>query len=143
MPKKILCAVDGSHAADHAAACAADLAKETGARLTLVHVNVVPPDRIARTYFWDETLLAAVDRQIHTQIGKAVKAAMARQGMDFEAIVISGNKVAPTLVSYADEKGYDHIVIGTGVTNELERLILGSVATDVISTAKCPVTVVR
>ena len=48
MPKKILCAVDGSHASDRAAACAVELAKETGAKLTFVHVNTVPQDRIAK-----------------------------------------------------------------------------------------------
>jgi nucleotide-binding universal stress UspA family protein len=143
MPKKILCAVDGSHEADRAAACAADLAKETGAHLTLLHVNPIPADRIAKTYFWDETLLAAVDRQMHTQIGNAAKVVAARGGTDFDAVIVSGNKVASAINSYAEEKGYDHIVIGTGITNEFERIILGSVATDVISKAHCPVTVVR
>ena len=48
MPKKILCAVDGSHASDRAAACAVELAKETGAKLTFVHVNTVPQDDICQ-----------------------------------------------------------------------------------------------
>ena len=48
MPKKILCAVDGSDASDRAAACAVELAKETGAKLTFVHVSTVPQDHIAR-----------------------------------------------------------------------------------------------
>lgn len=142
MPKKILCAVDGSHEADRAAACAADLAKETGATLTLLHVNSIPADRIAKTYFWDETLLAEVDRQVHKQMANASKAAAAHN-MNFDTVIVSGNKVSTAINSYAQEKGYDHIVIGTGVTNELERIFIGSVATDVISKAHCPVTVVR
>ena len=70
MPKKILCAVDGSHASDRAAACAVELAKETGAKLTFVHVNTVPQDRIAKTWFWDETLLSAVNDQIQAQLAQ-------------------------------------------------------------------------
>ncbi|MDY0881858.1 universal stress protein [Dongia soli] len=143
MPKKILCAVDGSHEADRAAACAADLAKDTGAKLTLLHVNPIPADRIAKTYFWDEVLLGAVERQIHQQIGNAAKVVAARGGADFDTVVVSGNRVSSAINSYAEEKGYDHIVIATGISNELERIILGSVATDVISKAHCPVTVVR
>lgn len=142
MPKKILCAVDGSHEADRAAACAAELAKETGATLTLLHVNSIPADRIAKTYFWDETLLAEVDRQVHKQMANAVKVATAHSAA-FDTVIVSGNKVSTAINSYAQEKGYDHIVIGTGITNELERIFLGSVATDVISKSHCPVTVVR
>jgi nucleotide-binding universal stress UspA family protein len=143
MPKKILCPVDGSHIADHAAACAADLVKETGATLTFLNVNVVPSERMARTYFWDETLVSAIDAQIHRQLDNALKAA-ARHGVASAAsVVLTGNNVATAIVAYANEKGFDHIVIGTGVTSELERLLLGSVATEVISKAHCPVTVVR
>ncbi len=143
MPKKILCPVDGSHASDHAAACAAELAKETNARLTFINVNTVPPDRIAKTYFWDENLLSAVDAQVHVQLAHAHKAANGHGLANFETVIITGNKVSTAIISYAKEKGFDHIVMGTGVTSELERLILGSVATEVVSHAHCPVTVVR
>jgi nucleotide-binding universal stress UspA family protein len=143
MPKKILCAVDGSHAADHAAACAADLAKDTGAKLTFINVNLVPSERMAKTHFWDETLVAAVDAQIHAQLAHATKAAASHGVSNAEVVVVTGSKVANVVVAYADQKGFDHIVIGTGVTNELERLLLGSVATEVASRAHCPVTIVR
>jgi len=143
MPKNILCAVDGSDIADRAAACAAQLAKETGGKLTLVNVNTVPSERMAQTYFWDEKLVSAIDAQIHRQLALASKAA-AKQGIAAaDAVVITGSKVAAAIVAYADAKQFDHIVIGTGVTTELERLFLGSVATDVVARAHCPVTIVR
>ena len=71
MPKKILCALDGSQASDRAAACAVELAKETGAKLTFAHVNTVPQDRIAKTWFWDQTLLSAVNDEIQYNWPKA------------------------------------------------------------------------
>ena len=143
MPKNILCAVDGSHIADRAAACAAELAKETGAKLTFVNVNTVPSERMAQTYFWDETLVTAIDAQIHSQLALAAKAAAKHGVSKSDAVVITGSKVAVAIVAYADAKKFDHIVMGTGVTTELERLFLGSVATDVVARAHCPVTIVR
>lgn len=143
MPKNILCAVDGSHVADRAAACAAELAQQTGAKLTFVNVNTVPSERMAQTYFWDETLVTAIDHQIHQQLALATKAAAAHGMPKSEAVVITGGKVAAAIVAYAESKGFDHIVLGTGVTNELERLLIGSVATDVVGRAHCPVTIVR
>jgi nucleotide-binding universal stress UspA family protein len=143
MPKKILCAVDGSHASDRAAACAVELAKETGAKLTFVHVNTIPPDRIAKTWYWDETLLSAVNDQIQKQLAHGQKIATDQGLTDFSSVVVTGNRVSSAVASYAKEKEFDHIVMGTGVTNELERLFLGSVATEVVSAAHCPVTIVR
>jgi len=143
MPKKILCAIDGSHSSERAAAYAVELAKETGADLTFVHVNTVPPDRIAKTVFWDETLLSAVNDQIHAQLAQGQKIAANHGLSDFSSVVVTGNRVSSAIVSYAREKEFDHIVMGTGVTNELERLFLGSVATEVVSTAHCPVTIAR
>jgi len=143
MPKNILCAVDGSHIADRAAACAAELAKETGAKLTFVNVNTVPSERMAQTYFWDERLVSAIDSQIHSQLALATQAAAKHGVTKCDAVVITGSKVASAIVAYADAKHFDHIVMGTGVTTELERLFLGSVATDVVARAHCPVTIVR
>ncbi len=68
MLEKILCAVDGSYASDRAAACAVELAGATGARLTFVHVNTVPQDRISKTWYWDEKLLSAFNDQMQAQL---------------------------------------------------------------------------
>ena len=39
--------------------------------------------------------------------------------------------------------GYTHIVMGTGDKKGLKRLVLGSVAAEVVSQAHCTVTVAR
>ena len=143
MPKKILCAVDGSDASDRAAACAVELAMETGAKLTFVHVNTVPLDRISKRWFWDETLLSAVNAKIRARLANGQKIAANHGLADFRSVVLKSNKVSSAIASYAKEKEFDHIVMGTGVTNDMERLFLGSVATEVVSGAHCPVTIVR
>src|SRR5262245_65926879 len=101
MPKKILCAVDGSHASDRAAACAVELAKETGAKLTFVHVNTVPPDRIAKTWYWDETLLSAVNDQIHAQIAHGQNIAASHGLSEFNSVVVTGHPVRSWVASSA------------------------------------------
>ncbi len=143
MTSKILCAVDGSPAADHAAACAADLAKETGAALTFVNVNVMPSGRFARDDFWDETRLERREAEDHVLLGQVADCAQSH-GIDrFNAVVIRGNRVDSALLSYAEDKGYDHIVMGSHITNGFRRLLEGSVSSDVVLKAHIPVTVVH
>lgn len=140
--KKFICAVDGSKVAARAAACAVDLAKACGAKLTFLNINVVPT-RSTRTYFWDATLFEAADIQAHGQLNAAAKVAKAAKFPDIEGVIASGSNVADAIVAYAKKNKADHIIMGTTTTNELARIFLGSVATAVVSHAECPVTVVK
>jgi len=142
MARRILCAVDGSKVAVRAAACAVDLAKAAGAKLTFLNINVIPA-RAAKTYFWDTTLLRAADIQAHKQIGAAVKVAKAAKFENCDAVIATGSNVADAIVAFAKSHKADHLVMGTATTNQLARIFLGSVATAVVSHAHCPVTVVK
>ena len=142
MAKKYLCAVDGSKVADRAAACAVELAKAAGAKLTFLNINVVPT-RSRRTYFWDMTLLGASDVQAHKQLNAAMKVAKAAKFEKCEAVIATGGNVADAIVAYARKNKVDHLIVGTATTNELARVFMGSVATAVVSHADCPVTVVK
>jgi len=140
MPKKILCAVDGSLASDRAAACAVELAKDTGGKLTLVYVNTVP-DRIAKKSFWDETLLSAVKTQIKERLGSGQKIAANHGLADVSSVVVKSNRVSTAIASYAKEKEFEPYRHGN--RSDERRLFLGSVATEVVSASHCPVTIVR
>jgi nucleotide-binding universal stress UspA family protein len=142
MGKLYVCAVDGSKIADRAAACAVDLAKAAGAKLCFLNVNVVPT-RSRRTYFWDETLVGASEVQSHRQLNAAAKVAKAAKFGNADCVIASGSNVADAIVAYAKKNKADHVIVGTGTTNELARVFLGSVATAVVSHAHCPVTVVK
>ena len=50
---------------------------------------------------------------------------------------------ARTIVEYADDEGYDHIVMGSHGREGVSRILLGSVAETVVRRATMPVTVVR
>jgi nucleotide-binding universal stress UspA family protein len=142
MGKLYVCAVDGSKVADRAAACAVDLAKASGAKLCFLNINIVPT-RSRRTYFWDATLVEASAIQSNRQLAAAVKIAKAAKFGNFDCVIATGSTVADAIVSYTQKTKADHLIVGTGTTNELARIFLGSVATAVVSHAACPVTVVK
>jgi nucleotide-binding universal stress UspA family protein len=65
-------------------------------------------------------------------------------GREIETVVEDG-KPAETIVSYVEDHGIDHVVMGghSGDRHELTRRLLGTVATTVVSEAPVTVTVVR
>lgn len=50
---------------------------------------------------------------------------------------------AGTIVEFAEEEGFDHIVMGSHGRSGVSRILLGSVAETVVRRASMPVTVVR
>jgi len=48
-----------------------------------------------------------------------------------------------TIVEYADDEGFDHIVMGSHGRSGVSRILLGSVAETVVRRATVPITVVR
>lgn len=142
MRKRIIFAVDGSNVAKRAAACAVELAKAAGAKLTFLNINVVPT-RATRTYFWDTTLVEAADIQSHKQLNAAAAVAKLANFHNVEGVIATGSNVADAIISYTKKAKADHIVMGTATTSQLARVLLGSVAAAVVSHADCPVTVVK
>lgn len=51
--------------------------------------------------------------------------------------------IAASIIAYADEGKFDQIVMGSTGRTGVARLLLGSVASEVVAKAHCPVTVVR
>jgi nucleotide-binding universal stress UspA family protein len=58
-------------------------------------------------------------------------------------VVVSTNSVVKTIVEYAEEKNIDLIVIGSKGMSGLKRMLLGSIASGVVTYAECPVLVVK
>ncbi len=73
-----------------------------------------------------------------------VKSMAAKEGVKVRSDTIFNlPSVAESIISYAAEQKADLIVIGTKGRAGLKRLVLGSVASGVVSHASCPVLVVR
>jgi nucleotide-binding universal stress UspA family protein len=65
-----------------------------------------------------------------------------RTGREFETAIEVG-RPARVIVEYTEEKGIDHVVMGSHGRSGVARVLLGSVAETVVRRSPIPVTVVR
>lgn len=143
MNSKLLCAIDGSHSSDKAVSYAVDLAKKTGAHLTFVTVNHVTEDDLTHSYFWDSTMLNAADAQMQGELQSAKAQAQAAGLQDVACALEGGHNIAAAIIGFAEKNGYDHVITGSVGRTGVARMLLGSIAQNVLAKAHCPVTVVR
>lgn len=137
MATKILCPTDGSDHAEVGLTQAIALAKLTGARLTVCVVNIAHGGARGPTInHWKPEEAAALMSAAEAK-GRAAGLA------DVGTVELVARDAAPAIVAYADQNGYDHIVMGTGDKRGVKRLLLGSVAAEVAGQAHCTVTVAR
>lgn len=66
-----------------------------------------------------------------------------RRLLKAEAITITSNRIAATIVDYARANAIDLIVVGTHGRRALTHMMLGSVAERIVRTAPCPVLTVH
>jgi len=128
----IVVGFDGSAASRHAVGRAVELARALGSRLVVATV-VAPP-----TVFLGELLVPeVVDLSTVVEPAKKQLEALTREirettGVEAEPVVLMGDP-ADELVNYAEENGCDLIVVGRRGRGGLERLILGSVSSKLVS----------
>ena len=115
---EILLPTDFSAAAEAAALVATAMARETGARLHVVHV--VPPAT-------DPSLGSEQLTRLGRQLGK---------GLAVELALLSG-RAAREITAYARDKGIDLIVMSTHGRTGVSRTLLGSVAEAVVRLSPC------
>jgi len=138
MSRRILCAYDGSSAAEKAFSFALTLASAFNAELCVLAVAQAPePPEDIET----EALLEAGQERYEKQFALLrAKAAAAGLGARFE---VSAGHPAEQILYHADNWNCDHIVLGHRGKNVFRRWLMGSVSHRVISYATCTVTVVR
>jgi nucleotide-binding universal stress UspA family protein len=143
MSKRLLCATDGSHASEKAVDFAIRLAKALGAHIAFLTVERVSPDTAASSAFWDSTVLGAAELQVHKELHTAASKARESGLSDIKCITTTGQNIAAAIIDYTEKHGYDHIIMGSVGRTGVARLLLGSIATEVVAKAHCPVTIVR
>ena len=137
MINKILCATDGTEHSAHAVELAAQMAAKFGAKLAICAVNVAHGgSRGPLIYTWE-------DDQVKKVLDSAASVARNLGAGAVEELALRSREAAAAIVQYAEENGFDHIVVGTGDKRGVSRLVLGSVAADVAGRAHCGVTVAR
>jgi nucleotide-binding universal stress UspA family protein len=134
---KILCPTDFSDSAQSAFQLACALARDYQAALVVIHVTPSPrafaPDGIALP------LPAEEPYELHARL---MHLHPVDSGMDVEYHILEGDAGAQILKAARDAK-VDVIVMGTHGKSGLTRLLMGSVAENVMRHAPCPVLTVR
>jgi universal stress protein A len=141
MFQRIVCATDFSDTAEAAWEMACGLAAVHRAELTLVHVfpDLPPsPDVAVPSVMevWEEQR-----RWVSQELERRVADAVAR-GLRSRAVLKMG-PAAAGLVEAVNEVGGDLVVVGTHGRTGLERVLLGSVAEQVVRAAPCAVLTVK
>jgi nucleotide-binding universal stress UspA family protein len=136
MTSKILVATDGEPNSGIPVAFAARLAAKLNAKLSIIAVNVLLYNaRGGSSHLWtDERLGEILQEAIRTAAKAGVPSA--------EVVSAVGTYPSSTIIDHAEKNGFDHIVVGSPRVGAA-RLFLGSVATEVVAKAHCPVTVAR
>jgi len=146
MYKHILIPVDGSEPSNHALQTAISLAKESGARLRLIHVM----DNSAYLTGYDVIGFSHADMFNALREGglkvlcEAASAAQA-QGLQADQLLVDriGARLGDAVATTATQSGADLIVVGTHGRRGPSRLLLGSGAEQIIRLAPVPVLVTR
>lgn len=137
MTAKILCPTDGSDHATVGVVQAAEVAKATGGHLTICVVN------IAHGGARGPTISHWTSEQVNKLMADAEALAKTNGAVDVGTVEVVAREAAPAIIAYAEQNGYGHIVMGTGDKRGLQRLVLGSVASEVATRAHCTVTIAR
>ena len=143
--KRILVPLDGSEWSFRAARYAIKIAEMATAKVICVHAVQNPP---YTEYAYEGVLIRKYIEDAKMEAQKwfdevnviAKKAHVVNMATDTLINVFS---VADAIISYAERNNVDLIVMGTKGRTGVKKLLLGSVASNVVSHAKCPVLVVR
>jgi nucleotide-binding universal stress UspA family protein len=139
-PRVILHPTDFSDRSAHALGIAADLARQHGAKLLIVHVaETLGPENVTYGEVATQLEPAGYRQRILDDLRRSVPAPA---GVSVQYLVAEGDP-AEEIDRVARERGCDLIVLGTHGRTGLGRLLTGSVAERVVRLAACPVLTVK
>ncbi|GGO51569.1 Nucleotide-binding universal stress protein, UspA family [Roseovarius pacificus] len=147
MFRKILVAYDGSKGAEAALEKGAELCKLTGAELMVLTVyrhHSILEASLSMVRGSDESGASLDDamRAVSREAAEHAKARAGELGVESVHAFIKGGPSARTIVSFAEEKGCDLIVVGSRGLGASEGYMLGSVSHKVTSLTSIPVLVI-
>ena len=151
MFSKILVGIDGSEYSRNAVNYALDFAVKYGSELFLL--AIVPSKvhhgdssgvfgMVSPSYFdeykkeaekWFEEIINHINKETTIDTSTKVKS----------EVITTPFSTPASILNYAEERDIDLIVIGTRGKSGLKKMLLGSVASDVVTYSYCPVLVVK
>jgi nucleotide-binding universal stress UspA family protein len=147
---KILVAIDGSEISMKAAVYAMDIVKKNKSQLTALTVlDISTPRRISSSFITAPTYglkeLEEKRKEAQQWLDKFEKLAAKENNVKLKSEIIEDpiSRVGSAIVDYAERENVDLIVIGSRGRTGFKKMLLGSVASDVVTYAHCPVLVVK
>ena len=149
---KILVAIDGSDKSTEASQYAISLAKKNRAKLLALNIIYTQPWFYSSTsYGWatPEKMqdVHKRDREEAQAWLKRLKEDATNNGVEVDTRVLlvptTQSSTAGAIVTYAEENDIDVIVVGTRGRTGLKKMLLGSVASGVVTYSHCPVLVIK
>ncbi|MBP9943441.1 MAG: universal stress protein [Desulfomicrobium sp.] len=138
---KILAALDQSNYATLVLKKAVEIAEKEGAELTALTISNAP---------FTNLYLGELSGEFLTKIRNSLEESVQRIKEQAKAAKTAVNVVvqespspADAIVEYAEKNGIDLIVIGNKGAGAVERFLIGSVSSKVVSHAPCSVMVVK
>lgn len=138
--RTILCPTDFSPSSDRAFQLACSLAKEYGAKLTIMHVVERPLMVLGGVMTPPPPPSAEIDREAIREQLERVRPV--ESDIRFDHRLEFGDP-ATAILQVASESKSDMIVMGTHGRSGLSRLLMGSVAEKVLRGATCPMVTVK
>ncbi|MCS6885824.1 MAG: universal stress protein [Acidobacteriota bacterium] len=137
---KLLHPTDLSESCQVAMKLATELARRHSAELHLLHAVVFynPAD-----YFQDIDAIYAQLKQAAAKKMQQYVESAAAQDLKIEQVIIPAISAGTMITGYVTEYNIDLIVMSTHGRKGLEHLLLGSIAEEVVRTARCPVMTIR
>lgn len=134
----IVCALDFSEGSEAALVRAADLAERYRARLHLLHATA-----FIRVDHGSAVQPEEPEDRLHTRLYAFAKEALgganAVEVLGPELVIRHGEYAADSVVRYAEDVGARLVVLGTHGRRGYQRLVVGSVAEEVVRRAPCPI----
>ena len=142
---KILVAVDGSNPSFNASNYAIDLAKRYDAELIVLNiVSPVPYSQFEYANIGRMKEIETMEKEKAQQKLDKVKQKATEKKVSVKTdVLIKYTSVVKEIVEYAEKMKIDMIVIGSRGLTGFKKLLLGSVASGVVTYSHCPVLVVK
>lgn len=135
--RKILCPVDFSTLGQAALETATSLARDRGSKLLIAHVQEPSLAYIGGEFYY------GVEEPSRGELEKMLRAVVPTDpNVGYEHRLVTGEP-AQTIVDLAETEGVDMIVLTTHGRTGLSRLLMGSVAEEVVRKANCPVLTIK
>ena len=139
---KILVPYDGSENAKNAVKEAVDLAKQFSGLLTVLHVQWDP---LEETYAEEVEKYEGIEvrDEVSLRLLDDLDPMLEESGVKYDLRSETTPRIPKTILSIAEDEGYDLICIGSRGMGSAKAWLLGSVSNRVITGADCPVLVVH